>query len=634
MTAHKSWRRRFASVTATATAVLLAASGALMAPAIANAEEPVAPAAPQLELSKNTLDPSGDSLTVTGSGFEATAKGLPAYYGCEEAADAPQGFYVQLGWVKDNWRPSTNGKNKEDRSGPLNTWVADKGKNCQAPTQWTLAADGTASFEHTFEFDQKALGVLPEGARYAVFTHGVVGGPPIVNQPANELVEEFVFESEVTAPSATVAASVTSASSEGLTVSVDAKDLPADITSMYAGMIVKGSEASMGQETPFPAFAPAPFPAVTDGKATFVLDAEKANLDRNQQYEVVLWKVHSNPNPETIYARSDVAISKANWDKVFPEVKPVQATAKTAVSATKNGLAIKVSAKNLPADLTDMYAAVIIKGTESEMTGENSKYAAFGLPFPTVVKGSAEFTLQAPKKDLDRTKKYELFLWKKHGELTPENTYARVDVPVTAAQWNTVFPTVAPKIPFTDMKPGDKFYKEISWMFTSKLSTGTKQPNGTVKYLPKENVSREAMAAFLYRQYSKPGYKAPAKSPFTDVKTTDKFYKEIAWMKDAKISTGTKQANGTFKYLPKDGITREAMAAFMYRIDTGSKPKAPKVSPFADMKPGAKFYKEIAWMHSSGLSTGNKQPSGKPKYAAKDNVTREAMAAFLFRAQP
>ncbi|SJN08255.1 minor extracellular serine protease [Leucobacter sp. 7(1)] len=509
MTAHTSWRRRSASVLATATAVLLAASGALMAPAAAFAEE--APAAPQLSISKPVLDPAGDTLTVVGTGFDASAKGLPSYYGCTDSAEAPQGVYVQLGWVTDNWRPSTGGVSKTDRNGVEQAWFADKDKNCQAPSKWTIAEDGTASFEHTFDVSEEKLGALPEGARYAVFTHGLTGRAPALAIPANELEQSFSFAPEVVAPVATAA---------------------------------------------------------------------------------------------------------------------------TAVSATKNGLSISVSAKDLPADITDMYAAVIIKGTESQMTDPNSKYAAFGLPFPKVTNGAAEFTLQAPTKDLDRTKQYELFLWKKHADLTPENTYARADVTVTKEQWDTVFPTVAPKIPFTDMKPGDKFYKEISWMYTSKLSTGNKQADGTVTYAPKANVSREAMAAFLFRQYSKPGYKAPAKSAFTDVKTTDKFYKEIAWMAEMKISTGVKQANGTVKFLPKASITREAMAAFMYRIDTGKKPASPKVSPFVDMKPGDKFFKEIAWMHSSGLSTGNKQPSGKPTYAPKSNVTREAMAAFLYRAQP
>ena len=192
---------------------------------------------------------------------------------------------------------------------------------------------------------------------------------------------------------------------------------------------------------------------------------------------------------------------------------------------------------------------------------------------------------------------------------------------------------VPPKTsPFSDLTPNDKFYTEIAWMFDTGVSTGVKQPDGSRAYQPKVNVSREAMAAFLFRIHAESGYRAPAKSHFTDVKPGDKFYKEVSWMYDQGISTGVKQPNGARSYQPKDGVTREAMAAFMYRLDTGAKPAAPKVSPFQDIAVGQKFYTEIAWMSTSGLSTGIKQPSGKPIYAPKNNVTREAMAAFLFRA--
>lgn len=187
-----------------------------------------------------------------------------------------------------------------------------------------------------------------------------------------------------------------------------------------------------------------------------------------------------------------------------------------------------------------------------------------------------------------------------------------------------------PKITFIDVKAGDKFYREISWMASSGLSTGTKQPNGTYKYLPSDSVSREAMAAFLYRE-AKASYKGPRVSPFADVKPSDKFYNEIAWMYQQGISTGTKQPSGKPLYNPKAGVSREAMAAFMYRINTTPKPKVPAVSPFADVMPSDKFYKEIAWMNSTGLSTGTKQAAGKPRYEAKANVSRAAMAAFLYR---
>ncbi|QYM77027.1 S-layer homology domain-containing protein [Leucobacter luti] len=184
-------------------------------------------------------------------------------------------------------------------------------------------------------------------------------------------------------------------------------------------------------------------------------------------------------------------------------------------------------------------------------------------------------------------------------------------------------------VPFTDVPKGHKFFTEIAWMYSSKLTTGVEQSNGTVKYLPKQNMTREAMAAFLYRAEGAK-YVGPKVSPFADVKPGDKFYNEITWMYQQGLSTGIAQASGKPKYAPKSSVTREAMAAFMYRLQ-GATSGVPKVSPFVDVKSGDKFAKEIAWMYSSKLSTGVEQASGKPKYLPKSSVTREAMAAFLYR---
>ena len=183
---------------------------------------------------------------------------------------------------------------------------------------------------------------------------------------------------------------------------------------------------------------------------------------------------------------------------------------------------------------------------------------------------------------------------------------------------------------FPDVPQNHKFFTEIEWMGTSGLSTGIKTADGRASvYQPKTRVSREAMAAFLYRMEGST-YKGPAASPFADVKRGDPFYNEIAWMHKMGYSTGIKQASGKPKYAPKDRVSREAMAAFIYRLE-GAKYSGPATSPFADMRKGDKFYNEITWMHKMGYSTGMKQPSGKPKYTPKDRVSREAMAAFIYR---
>ena len=187
------------------------------------------------------------------------------------------------------------------------------------------------------------------------------------------------------------------------------------------------------------------------------------------------------------------------------------------------------------------------------------------------------------------------------------------------------------KMPFGDVPNSHQFFTEIEWMYASGLTTGIDQPNGTVIYAPKWNVTREAIAAFLYRLEGS-DYVGPKTSPFSDMKPGDKFYNEIAWMHEQGLSTGIEQPSGKPKYSPKSNVTREAMAAFMYRMEEATA-SGPQTSPFADMKPGDKFYKEVAWMFDRGLSTGIPQATGKPKYAPKNSVTREAMAAFIYRSQ-
>jgi len=231
------------------------------------------------------------------------------------------------------------------------------------------------------------------------------------------------------------------------------------------------------------------------------------------------------------------------------------------------------------------------------------------------------------------------------GATSTSYTVAKAKAAASGTQYRAVFTNTAGKAttnaatltvtearpPFTDVRPGDKFSKEIVWMHDNGLSTGVKQADGSVKYLPKDGVSREAMAAFMYRLAGKPKFTAPKTSPFADLQPGDKFYTEITWLASEKITTGVQQASGKPKFLPKSKISREAMAAFVYRSEGKPKFSAPKASPFADMKPADKFYREIAWMRAEGLSTGVKQASGKPKYLPKSNVSREAMAAFIYR---
>lgn len=111
--------------------------------------------------------------------------------------------------------------------------------------------------------------------------------------------------------------------------------------------------------------------------------------------------------------------------------------------------------------------------------------------------------------------------------------------------------------PFKDVDSSFPFYKEIVWMHQQGITTG--YWDGTFR--PHDPVNRDAMAAFFYRYAQAPAYMAPVNSPFSDVKNSDAFYKEIAWLKQQGITTGW--PDGT--YHPGEAIHRDAMAAFVYR---------------------------------------------------------------------
>ncbi|QIK63893.1 hypothetical protein G7068_12320 [Leucobacter viscericola] len=183
---------------------------------------------------------------------------------------------------------------------------------------------------------------------------------------------------------------------------------------------------------------------------------------------------------------------------------------------------------------------------------------------------------------------------------------------------------------FADTPLSHKFYTEIDWMECMNYSTGWRQAIGKSLYRPSDNLQRAAMAAFIYRLEAPKDYKAPKESPFADVHPGDSFYKEITWMYKEGLSTGYREAHGKPTFRPGGTLTREAMAAFIYRLESPAGYQAPKVSPLTDMKPGMNFYKEISWMYSEKLTTGNKTPSGR-EYRPKEDLSREAMSAFLYR---
>lgn len=187
-----------------------------------------------------------------------------------------------------------------------------------------------------------------------------------------------------------------------------------------------------------------------------------------------------------------------------------------------------------------------------------------------------------------------------------------------------------PQTPFADVTRAHKFHTEIAWMSCQRYSMGWQQASSKPLYKPNDSLTRAAMAAFVYRMEAPSDYQAPRESPFSDVAPGDPFYKEITWMWHAGLSKGYTEANGKPSFRPSASLSREAMAAFIYRLEAPKGFVAPTSSPFTDLTPGASFYKEITWLYEAKLTTGNKTANGR-EYLPKQTLSRAAMAAFVYR---
>jgi hypothetical protein len=173
---------------------------------------------------------------------------------------------------------------------------------------------------------------------------------------------------------------------------------------------------------------------------------------------------------------------------------------------------------------------------------------------------------------------------------------------------------------FSDVHADTPFAADIEWLAAQEIAQG----GADGRFRPNAPVTRQAMAVFLYK-FANPGQIAPGcDDAVFEVLATSPYCGSIQWLVDERITSGT--ASGGFA--PLDPVTRQSMAAFLYKVDSGGTAPPPcTVSPYADVTASSPFCGSIDWLWTEGITTGalhgNFAPSG--------TVTRGMMAAFLHR---
>lgn len=109
-------------------------------------------------------------------------------------------------------------------------------------------------------------------------------------------------------------------------------------------------------------------------------------------------------------------------------------------------------------------------------------------------------------------------------------------------------------LPFTDVKPSDWYYDAVGYVYAHGLMTGTSE----TAFSPQVVSSRGMIVTILYRLEGEP---SAGSASFHDVEPGQWYSDAVNWCAEHGIVTGYDDG----RFGPKDTISREQMAAILYR---------------------------------------------------------------------
>jgi hypothetical protein len=179
------------------------------------------------------------------------------------------------------------------------------------------------------------------------------------------------------------------------------------------------------------------------------------------------------------------------------------------------------------------------------------------------------------------------------------------------------------KTGFADVADDDIMAAPISWLRVSGITRGCNPPVNT-SFCPDRPVTRGEMAAFLARAMDLD--QVGGQNAFVD-DDDSVFAADIDQLAALGITRGCNPpANDRF--CPNHQVTRGQMAALMARAF--ELPQSEAQEPFTDTG-GSVFAADIAKLASAGITLGCNPPSND-RFCPDDEVTREQMATFIWRA--
>lgn len=209
--------------------------------------------------------------------------------------------------------------------------------------------------------------------------------------------------------------------------------------------------------------------------------------------------------------------------------------------------------------------------------------------------------------------------WYADKGLTKKITSVKLDANTTVyAKW-----TEAPVsgLPFGDVKSADWFYNDVKYVYEKGMMAGT----AADVFAPNATTTRAMIVTILYRLEGSPA--VTGTSAFVDVPTGQWYTDAVNWAAANQIVKGTSATT----FAPNDSITREQMAAILYRYAQYKGydvTKKADLSGYSDNGQVSAYAKDaLAWANAAKLINGVTNTTLAPQ----GNATRAQVSAILHR---
>ncbi|MGN0962605.1 MAG: S-layer homology domain-containing protein [Clostridia bacterium] len=182
------------------------------------------------------------------------------------------------------------------------------------------------------------------------------------------------------------------------------------------------------------------------------------------------------------------------------------------------------------------------------------------------------------------------------------------------------FAYISAELPFTDLAEDGWYLDAVRYVYLNGIMNGMTETT----FEPDSELTRAMYITMLYRLNGEP--EVNAASSYDDVKGDEWFAKAVAWGTEKGIVQGY-----AGKFAPQESITREQMAAMMYRyakLTGGDVTASASLDAFSDGSSVSDWAKkEMSWAVASGLMQGHDNGTLEPK----GNATRAQAGAVMQR---